>query len=167
MAATGGQSVGEKTSPGPAAYDTRETNKTMCSYSFRPRTPLETLASPKFVPGPGTYAPPESINAKGRYAVSSYSNSRATLISPARSRRFVPMKPGNPGPGAYEQPPAIKEDGSYFVSKFRGSFCRSFGHSTRKNIAVLTTVSNPGPGAYRIPSEFGHYESAKVVKTEE
>ena len=38
MAATGGQLVGEKKSPGPGAYDTRETLKTTISYSFRPKT---------------------------------------------------------------------------------------------------------------------------------
>jgi len=38
MAVTGGQYVGDKTSPGPGAYDTREANKTIISYTFKGRT---------------------------------------------------------------------------------------------------------------------------------
>lgn len=38
MAVTGGFFVGDKNSPGPGSYDTRETNKTKISYSFKART---------------------------------------------------------------------------------------------------------------------------------
>jgi len=38
MAVTGAQFVGDKTSPGPGAYDTRETNKVAISYTFKGRT---------------------------------------------------------------------------------------------------------------------------------
>jgi len=38
MAVTGSQFVGDKTSPGPGAYDTRETNKTVLAYTFKGRT---------------------------------------------------------------------------------------------------------------------------------
>jgi len=40
MAATGGQMVGDKNSPGPAAYDVRELNKSVIGFSFRPRTTI-------------------------------------------------------------------------------------------------------------------------------
>jgi len=161
MSATGGQFVGDKNSPGPGAYDTRETNKTMLSYSFRPRTTVEALVSPKYVPGPGTYPIPESINQRGNYHLSKFRNSGATLISPPRSKRFDELKPGYPGPGTYENPASIKDDGSYFVSKFRSSFCRTFSHSIRKETATKTSDKTPGPGSYKIPSDFGHYESSK------
>lgn len=38
MLVTGGQYVGDKYSPGPGAYNTREINKTTIAFSFRPRT---------------------------------------------------------------------------------------------------------------------------------
>jgi len=165
MLITGAQFIGEKSSPGPAAYDTRELNKTMHSYSFRPRTTIESLTSPKYVPGPGTYVPAPSLNDRGRYLNSKFKNSCATLFSPPRSKRFEELKPGYPGPGTYENPPSIKEDGSYFVSKFRSSFCRTFSHSIRKNPAIPSFSNGPGPGSYKLPSEFGHYEAAKVDKS--
>ena len=43
MAVTGGQLVGEKKSPGPGAYDTRETLKTSIKYSFRPKTNISNI----------------------------------------------------------------------------------------------------------------------------
>jgi len=165
MSVTGSQFVGDKSSPGPGAYDTRESNKTMLSYSFRPRTTIEALVSPKFVPGPGTYPVPEGINSRGNYHISKFTNSGATLISPPRSKRFIEVKSPNPGPGTYDNPATLSQNGSYYVSKFRSSFCRTFSHSMRKNLALPNTLNNPGPGSYKLPSEFGHYESSKVVKT--
>lgn len=164
MAATGSQFVGEKKSPGPAAYDVRETNKSKLSYSFRPRTTIEALVSPKYVPGPGTYPVPESINARGNYHNSKFADSRATLISPPRSKRFVEVKSPNPGPGAYDNLSTINPNGSYYLSKFRSSFCRTFSHSMRKESSNPSFVGTPGPGSYKIPSDFGHYESAKTQK---
>lgn len=38
MAITGGAFVGDKASPGPGAYDTRESNKVAISYTFKSRT---------------------------------------------------------------------------------------------------------------------------------
>jgi len=166
MAVTGGQFVGEKKSPGPGAYDVRESGKTKISYSFRPRTTVEALVSPKYVPGPGTYPIPETINERGNYHNSKFGNSRATLFSPPHSKRFYELKAGYPGPGTYTNPPSIKENGSYFVSKFQSSMCRTFSHGMRgKDNSVPTFKATPGPGSYKIPSEFGHYESAKANKT--
>ncbi len=38
MQVTGAQYVGEKKSPGPGAYDTREINKVKIAYTFRAKT---------------------------------------------------------------------------------------------------------------------------------
>jgi len=165
MHITGGSFVGDKNSPGPGAYDVRERGKTKISFSFRPRTTSEALTSPKFVPGPGTYPVLETISPKGKYNVSKYKGSGATLIAPARSQRFTDLKPGFPGPGTYEPGTTISKDGSYFVSKFQASLCRTFSHSMRKNASMANVSSTPGPGSYRLPSDFGHYESAKTQKT--
>ena len=56
----------------------------------------------KFTPGPGNYPPLPSINEKGRFPISKYTNSCATLFNPPRSKRF-PEFSGNkvPGPGNY------------------------------------------------------------------
>jgi hypothetical protein len=162
MQVTGCQFVGEKKSPGPAAYDIRESNKSKISFSFRPRTTIEALVSPKYVPGPGTYPVPQSINERGNYFNSKFSGSKATLFSPPRSKRFIELKPGYPGPGTYDNPQSLNPDGSYFVSKFKSSFCRTFSHGMRKDASNPSFVGTPGPGSYKLPSEFGHYESSKI-----
>jgi hypothetical protein len=166
MAVTGGMFVGDKKSPGPGAYDVREKNKTVLAFSFRPRPNIDPLTSPKFVPGPGTYPVLETISPKGKYYLSKFKGSGATLISPAHSRRFTELKPGYPGPGTYAPTAATTEDGSYFVSKFKSSLCRTFGHSMRRNASMSSFDETPGPGFYRIPSEFGYYESNKTKKTD-
>jgi len=164
MQISGGQFVGDKNSPGPGAYDTRETGKTKISFSFRPRTTTDSLTSPKFVPGPGAYPQLETLTPKGKYYVSKFKSSGATLIAPSRSKRFTELKPGYPGPGTYEPASAISKDGSYFVSKFQASLCRTFSHSMRKNASMTNVATTPGPGSYKLPSDFGHYESAKANK---
>lgn len=93
---------------------------------------LEALTSPKYVPGPGTYPIPQTINERGRYYNAKFKNSCATLFSPPRSKRFEEMKPGFPGPGTYDNRPSINENGSYFVSKFKSSMVRTFSHGMRK-----------------------------------
>jgi len=163
MQATGAQFTGEKNSPGPGAYDVREKNKLTLSYSFRPRTEVEALTSPKFVPGPGSYPVFVATSPTGKYAISTFNNSKATVFSPSRSRRFYELKPGYPGPGTYTPTASIKEDGSYFVSKFKSSLCRTFSRGIRKNNSLANFGPDvPGPGSYRVPSEFGYYESSKL-----
>jgi len=165
MASTGSQTVGEKTSPGPAAYDVRELNKSKLAFSFRPRTTAEPLTSSKSVPGPGTYPVIEATNLKGKYYLSKFKGSGATSINPPRSKRFIELKDDNPGPGTYVANASISTDGSYFVSKFKSSLCRTFGHSIRKNHSISTIVTSPGPGSYRLPSDFGYYESVKTANS--
>jgi len=152
MQSTGSQNVGEKTSPGPAAYDVRELNKPKIAFTFRPRTTagiksyiyhlelifIEPLVSSKSVPGPGTYPVIEATNIKGKYYLSKFKGSGATLISPSRSKRFIEFKDDNPGPGTYNPNVSITTDGSYFVSKFKSSLCRTFGNSIRKNHSIST-----------------------------
>jgi hypothetical protein len=102
MAATGAQFVGERASPGPAAYDVRESNKVKLAFTFRPRVTqgiftLRTLIldlnpTQKIVPGPGTYQTVDDINPKGRYNVSKFKNSGATVIPPAHSNRWANSK---------------------------------------------------------------------------
>ena len=56
----------------------------------------------KFTPGPGNYPPLPSINEKGKYHVSHYPNSGATLFNPPRSKRFPEFSGTKvPGPGTY------------------------------------------------------------------
>jgi len=160
MLVTGAQYVGDKTSPGPGAYNTREINKTNISYSFRPRTNAENLVSSKHVPGPGAYTTVGTIDPKGKYQVSKFKNSGATIIAPSRGERGTNKDKTEPGPGQYDLKTGINTTGAYFVSKFKSNIARSFGHSMRKNASVNTLKDTPGPGSYRLPSEFGHYEAA-------
>lgn len=165
MQITGGQYVGDKGSPGPGAYDIRNINKTTIAYSFRPRTLIDATYSSKTVPGPGAYRTIDDINTKGKYWLSKFKNSGASIISPARSERFQYEKKRNePGPGSYDPKTGINKTGSYFVSKFRSTIGPSFGHSIRKTASAATFENTPGPGSYRLPSEFGYYESASAVK---
>ncbi len=103
MLVTGGAFVGDKTSPGPGAYDVRETNKVSLAYSFRPRTnstgkleywslvtysSIEAHHTSQQAPGPGTYPLLETISPKGKLFISKYKSASTTVFSPATSKRF-------------------------------------------------------------------------------
>lgn len=165
MAATGAQFVGERASPGPAAYDIRESNKVKLSYTFRPRVTQgnrhlflifsDLNPTQKIVPGPGTYQTVDDINPKGRYSTSKFKNSGATVIPPAHSDRWSKSKDSKmsifnkflgsaePGPGTYDLKVGINVTGSYFVSKFKSSIGRSFGHSQRSGSVGNFSIVNP------------------------
>jgi hypothetical protein len=167
MMVTGSQYVGEKKSPGPGAYDVRETNKMVISYSFKGRTQApEAMTTTKIVPGPGAYPAYETINTKGAYYVSKYKNSGANTFAPPSSERWSNRsKIEIPGPGAYELTPGLSPKGSYFVSKFKSSMTRTFGHSLRASASQQNLSIGPGPGAYKLHSDFGHYESARTHRS--
>lgn len=165
MLVTGGAFVGDKTSPGPGAYDVRETNKVSLAYSFRPRTnSTEAHHTSQQAPGPGTYPLLETISPKGKLFISKYKSASTTVFSPATSKRFggeSAESTGKPGPGAYNQGGEINKTGFYFCSKFKSSNARTIGGGAIRKQASAGTLRNeaPGPGSYKIPSDFGHYES--------
>lgn len=162
MLITGGAFVGDKTSPGPGAYDVRETNKVSLAYSFRPRTnSLESHNTSLKAPGPGQYPLLETISPKGKIFISKYKSAATTVFSPASSDRFAKKEDGEkPGPGAYNVGNEINPKGSYFLSKYKTNVGRTFGISMRKQASTGTLRSEvPGPGSYRLPSDFGIYES--------
>lgn len=168
MAVTGGMFIGEKKSPGPGAYDTRESNKVSLSYSFRPRTnSTENQTTVKIVPGPGTYPKLETISPNGKLFVSKYKSAPTTMFSPANSKSiFDNKKTGDkPGPGAYNVGGEISPSGTYFVSKFKSSLGKTFGLSLKNSTSADNFKAKvPGPGSYQIPSDFGHYESHYLHK---
>jgi hypothetical protein len=165
MKVTGSQFIGEKNSPGPGAYDTRESNKIKIAFTFRPRPHTDDKAEALKTPGPGTYQVPPSISKNGKYFLSKYKGSGANIISPARSHRFISFKEGEkPGPGAYETKVGFAPNGSYFVSKFKSSLGKTFGSMSR-NSSTRKIETTPGPGSYRLPSDFGYYESASLHKS--
>jgi len=162
MAITGGMFVGDKTSPGPGAYDTRESNKATIAFTFKSRTPgPDGFSTGRHVPGPGAYPTPQTISPNGRYFVSKFKNSGANTFSPSRSSRFgANLETRAPGPGAYDLQPTLSLNGKYSVSKFKSSMVRSFGHSLRINTSATPGLHPvPGPGSYRLPSDFGFYEN--------
>ncbi len=65
-----------------------------------------------------------------------------------------------PGPGAYETYDNTSSQGKYISSKHHNSYSRHFAKENRPNI--VKKLKTPGPGYYRLPSEFGHYQSAKT-----
>jgi len=160
MAVTGSQFIGDKASPGPGAYDTRESNKVAISYTFKGRTTApEGLTTIRHVPGPGTYPAYDTLRPSGKYFVSKFKNSGASSFAPPRSSRFPATHDGKyPAPGSYDLAPTISPKGSYYLSKFQSSMTRTFGHDKRST--TQTSMHGvPGPGSYRIPSDFGYYES--------
>lgn len=57
---------------------------------MRPKPANSSLVGPNIkVPGPGKYESLPAINEKGRYPISKYSNSCATLFNPKSSKRFT------------------------------------------------------------------------------
>lgn len=165
MASTGTFAIGTKNSPGPAAYDTRETNKTSISFSIRPRTKSIENQFTKSVPGPGAYPTFETITPKGKVFVSKYNSASTTVFSPAIQKRFdVGKQADKPGPGAYPLVGEINNTGSYFVSKFKSSVGKTFGLSLKKPGSGDSFKDKmPGPGAYRLPSDFGYYEAKSAT----
>lgn len=163
MLVTGGQYVGDKNSPGPGAYDTREINKKIFAYSFKGRGPApETMTTSRLVPGPGAYPQFSTLSPKGEYFVSKFKNSGASSFAPPKSARFSQDKEGQlPGPGAYDILSKTSPKGSYFISNFQSTQAQSFGHDSRASTSRYKNVNPPGPGTYRVPSDFGHYESAR------
>jgi len=167
MLVTGGAFVGDKTSPGPGAYDVRETNKVSLAYSFRPRTnSLESHNTSHKAPGPGNYPVLETISPKGKIFISKYKSAATTVFSPASTDRFSKLHEDGekPGPGAYNIGNEINPKGSYFLSKFKSNVGRTFGGSSiRKQASTGTLRSDvPGPGSYKLPSDFGIYESKGI-----
>jgi len=162
MAITGGMFVGDKTSPGPGAYDTRETNKAVIAYTFKARTlGPDGFNTSKDAPGPGAYPTPATISPNGKYFVSKFKNSGANTFPPARSSRFgANLDLKAPGPGQYELSPLISPNGKYTASKFKSSMVRTFAHSGRNGSSGPGLHPVPGPGSYRLPSDFGFYENA-------
>jgi len=63
----------------------------------------EAIHIKKAVPGPGTYEDVLAFKDKGKYTLSTFSNSKASYFS--MGKRFLPNQKHllhNPGPGAYE-----------------------------------------------------------------
>ncbi|KAM3144344.1 hypothetical protein pb186bvf_003508 [Paramecium bursaria] len=148
--------------PAPGKYDLGST-LSETRYTMRPKLENDFMVLTKGVPGPGQYNPLPAINEKGRYPLSKYSNSCATIINPARSKRFPKDFSSNlyaPAPGNYkiENATGMSKDGKYFVSTLHSSGVRSFPKEARRT-GSTGKERTPAPGSYRLPSEFGYYEA--------
>eukprot|EP00357_Protocruzia_adherens_P022362 CAMPEP_0114987712 /NCGR_PEP_ID=MMETSP0216-20121206/9170_1 /TAXON_ID=223996 /ORGANISM="Protocruzia adherens, Strain Boccale" /LENGTH=390 /DNA_ID=CAMNT_0002350361 /DNA_START=37 /DNA_END=1209 /DNA_ORIENTATION=+ len=149
--------VADRSVPGPGAYDwSQPLGKQSRKATLKSRNKL--LASNLTVPGPGAYTLSPTLNDKGKYFVSKFKNSSASVFSPPSSKRFQRNPGANiPGPGTYGNV-EFNATGSYFVSKFKSSFARTFSNSARNSWSSPNLLT-PGPGSYRLPSEFGYYAS--------
>jgi len=166
MPVPGGMFVGDKTSPGPGAYNVREINKKSIAFTFRTKATADVLVTNRKIPGPGAYELSDSFNKTGRYFLSNHKNSLAGIISPRTPRAGLYTENKTPGPGAYTALGSFSQTGTYFVSRFRSINTGSFGHAAKKSFSDrLDNV--PGPGSYKLPSEFGHYENKNAKKFEE
>lgn len=160
----------DKAVPGPGTYQTDERcGKEGLRYTLKPRISSNLLKYTTSMPGPGTYDSTPALDLKGTYYNSKFRNSRASVFSPARSKRFSNYSRNStknlPGPGTYNSTATISKDGNYFLSKFKSSMCRTFYHYNRDTMSRSDKRSQlPGPGMYRLPSEFGYYEPKKASK---
>jgi hypothetical protein len=105
--------------PGPGTYN-QNSSLSKISFTFKSKTingdPL--ILPSRKVPGPGTYEETLKINKMGKYFVSNYRNSLASVFHPAKSKRFSPSKMGElPGPGTYANVDEINKQGLYVESK--------------------------------------------------
>ncbi|CAD8202217.1 unnamed protein product [Paramecium octaurelia] len=149
-----------KVTPGPGKYESQST-LSQTRYTMRPKNQQDIMILTKNVPGPGAYNSVQGIDSKGRYPISKFSNSCATLFNPPRSKRFDNKQYSSdvPGPGNYKLDNiGIQKTGFYPTSNLHSSKCRSFPHDIRKTYSV-SSMQTPGPGQYRLPSDFGYYES--------
>ncbi|CAD8188050.1 unnamed protein product [Paramecium pentaurelia] len=163
MASTGILGTLNLKTPAPGTYDLGSTLSDI-RYTMRPKPQKSSLISNAKVPGPGQYESLPAIHEKGRYPISKYSNSCATLFNPKSSKRFTTdYSTKVPGPGQYGlDKTGIQQDGRYFVSKFHDSNVRSFPKEARRT-GSNEKYQTPAPGNYRLPSEFGYYEASKSV----
>ncbi|CAD8109883.1 unnamed protein product [Paramecium primaurelia] len=162
MASTGILGNLNSKTPAPGTYDLGSTlSDIRYTMRQRPKTNFMVLTG-KEIPGPGTYESLPAVNPVGKYPISKYNNSCATLFNPKNSKRFVKDFSTNlyaPGPGTYPvDKTGIQKDGHYFISKFHSSNVRSFPKESRRTGSV-GKAGTPAPGSYRLPSEFGYYES--------
>jgi len=93
--------------PGPGTYkNIRVISVDAKKYTCAPKTKFmdtEAIMIRKAVPGPGTYEDNLAFKDKGKYCVSTYSNSKASNFS--TGKRFIATQKHllvNPGPGTYE-----------------------------------------------------------------
>lgn len=73
--------------PAPGTYDLGSTLSDK-RYTMRPKLQSDFMVLTKGVPGPGNYEALPAISLLGKYPISKYSNSCATLFNPKRSMRF-------------------------------------------------------------------------------
>ena len=131
------------------------------AYTLRPKTAnvQEITDTSKKTPGAGAYSPKLDTQPEGKYFMSAFRNSGATIFNPARSQRFAAPsrdKLAFPGPQSYLPRGGITREGSYFNSNYKNSKVRTFGSGMRKTLSQGTFLQTPGPGTYRLPSDFGY-----------
>lgn len=85
--------------PGPGTYENNKTERGL-RYTLRDRTrvsnKLMSIESQNENPGPGRYENPETLSPRGKYTVSKYPGSGATLFNPRRSARFFEFSTAQP-----------------------------------------------------------------------
>ncbi len=54
--------------------------------TLKPRIPDYSIKSKNYIPGPGAYNPPASINANGHYIISKQINCKSTIFYKSKSK---------------------------------------------------------------------------------
>ncbi len=140
--------------PPPGNYEVRSNMLLKNNISMHPK-----LSTPKksneFNPGPGHYSSLNTLNATGKYIVSTVVNTPGTKIK--RGKMYDPSKSRVvPGPGAYNtEKENMNTTGNFFNSRHESSRCRTFSKSQRKGESMTSRKNLLGPGAYNLFSDFG------------
>ena len=159
--------------PGPGAY-VPVPAKSHKSITFRIK--LEKHFKDNKEVGPGKYDVPTTFEPAKRIFNSKFQSTKSIRFAPLkllmnekegkqRSESADSKGKENMGPNiAYDTKYQINKVGQFFNSKYKNSKCRIFGKASRDSMKKFSDV--PGPGNYVLPSEFGLYESANVLKTD-
>ena len=107
-------------------------------YTLRPKTSNGSIfATPKGIPGPGTYESKASMTARGDHYLSKFKSSGATTFNPPSSKRFRDKLDKNlPGPAEYTPKLAIGNVSGQFLSKIPTPAGRTFYHFDRDTLKL-------------------------------
>lgn len=148
--------------PGPGAYDPHLPDKGQ-SVTFHIKLSTHRYQNP--YTGPGKYDILSSFQPSKLVLNSKFRSTKSTKFAPLRNLTQVNnckvKKEGDEL--ACDKAYQMNKTGSFFNSKYRNSMCRYFGKEERGTAKRNTDA--PGPGAYKQLSEFGFYESSKVIGT--
>lgn len=149
--------------PGPGAYQilgamdiNRDKGR---GFSFRIRT--KQLKDDNKTVGPGLYKIPNTLNPTEKGFTSKFKSTPGfRLVPPNQTKPRI--KKDDSEPAFYDDRLGMNKLGIYSYSKYKNSGVKSFGKAKRNFLDTKSIV--PGPGHYQMLSDFGIYQSSKLLE---